>query len=398
MLRKRSNRKAFSFRGMFFCKIGKRFCEKGVILVGGKVGNTAEKISYSKKLSEMMDELHISQSKLGKAIGKSQKTVSRYVLGETLPDEETQIAIAEFIQGESVYDDFQHIPSESFAKLLEALLQEFRGEITQAQLAQRIGRYQKDISFYTYNAVKPDTKTQRDIIKVFYELCKAGHEISSRHFGTAVHLEYLLYGEDGNMTYLLDTADLKYGDKAGCGGFIRYMLSLPVKLLDFIINHFEAFYDEGLEICSDFTFRFQDLSYGIKLFRQLSKKQQAEIVEELEKDTFLGYPKHAGEWNFYKLMTTYRHVIATDMQKLQQDKRRIADGKEREDYIQQLECCMGRYNFRFSSDKEMIEEVRFKLTQTQYEWYVTLLFLVYWFKGKDFFQLCSQMQERIHNF
>ncbi|MBO4981049.1 MAG: helix-turn-helix transcriptional regulator [Lachnospiraceae bacterium] len=359
----------------------------------GRTDPMDKKVQYSKKLSEELDELCIRQSELGRGVGRSQKTISRYVLGETLPDEETQKAISEFIGERSVYENFHHIPSGEFARLLQFLLDEFKGEITQKQLAKKIGKYQKDISFYISNTIKADTRTQRDIIKVFYDLCKIGCDMSATHFGTAVNLRYLLYGEEEDTAYLLDTLGVQFGEQAVCSQFVQYYLTLPGTLQRFILEHFDAFYDQNLESILETDFQY--LSYGIELFRQLSEKKKKIIVDELERDAFMGFPASPRERWFYKLLTSYRNVIAFDLSEWMQERcYPIMDIKERQNVIRRIESRIG---MGVTEDRDIIREVKFKLRMTQYEWYLWSLFLIYQFQGKDLFLLCNRMIEIIHD-
>lgn len=344
------------------------------------------KKSYSEYLFRKLKELHITQEELAQVIDRKQKTVSRYVNGETLPDPAMREKIEAYLDSKSVYQGYRHMPANHFAKLLSSLLAEFKGEITQAQLAERIGKHQKNISLYTcMDGEKPDPQTQQAILQVFYELSlsKSGKYISGPHFGTAVRLDYLLHGDNGKFAELNLDEEITYGEESH-NELVDYLLTLPKDLLDFVLEHFSLFYDDSLELLTDYTFRFSYLSDGIRLFRRLTDRMEDTVLEELEAKSFLGFPGNHSELDFYNLITEYRLAVSTDFTKLSKGECYPVDAPDRNLLIRKIEeTCLHRYNFLLTSPSEMVEEIKFKLTMSPFEWYVTMLFMIYQHNGQD---------------
>lgn len=63
------------------------FHEQEIKRLRGLLNNS---ISYATKLSNKLDEMHVTQTELAKSCGVSQKTVSRYCNGDVIPDEVMQ--------------------------------------------------------------------------------------------------------------------------------------------------------------------------------------------------------------------------------------------------------------------------------------------------------------------
>lgn len=348
------------------------------------IPTTDDKTQYFRYLSKMLDELCISQPQLAKAIGRSQKTVSRYTLGESMPDQTTREAIEKFLTEKSVYYGFCHIPSEDFAKLLGTLLEEFKGTITQEQLAQKIGKYQKDISRYLYHLAKPDTKTQYDILNVFYSLCGMNGLFVSAHIGTGLYLQSLL--EEYCFTPFLGEEAPELGEKGVPGDFVQYCMNLPHRIQQLILDQFYAFFDNyGYEVyMHENPFFFYELATISDLFRQLSRQSRNTALAELEKDTFMGYPQNEAEYIFFEQITAYRQVILANpisiMTKSADSETPQAAPMEKEAMIMSFEsylslCCQ--------NEKDMIEELKYKLQMSRQEWYLWMLLLIYRFKGND---------------
>lgn len=133
----------------------------------------AEHLNFAENLKAAVSELGVTQAQLAKAIGKDQKTVGRYILGETYP-EGCIAQIAEYLGSRSVDDDFVHVPSEKF----EGLFSEIYGFLqdngmSEAEFAGMIGVSQKTLNNYkNYRFTKKkaltlSTETQRKIVDAF---------------------------------------------------------------------------------------------------------------------------------------------------------------------------------------------------------------------------------------
>lgn len=355
-----------------------------------------ERADYAAWLSKQLDELRISKSDLGKAVGKSPVTVRGYANGVSMPKEKTKAAIAAYIKERSVCNNFNHLPSEKFSLLLRTMLAEF--DVTESELAEKIGKYQKNISNYIWEAEKADTETQYHILQFFLALCETNNgRVFSEHAGTYLRLVNLL--ENGYLDdneYDLQTLEpealapsgTESGEKFYPSSDMEYLLSLPAKLQGFIIDHFAAFFDNCVPTTwVSYSFDFEMRKNYMELFRGLSEQDKKQIVSKLEKCTLLGYPKTDDEWWFYKQITAYRNVIYTNLQKLKQDDCFLSE-QNKGNYIKAYESVI---SLAIASDKEVVEEVKYKLTFTRYEWYIWMLFLISEFKGNDLNDIFCKM-------
>lgn len=338
----------------------------------------------------------VTQDELAKAISVNQKTISHYENAEirNLPDKEIIDAIRRFFHEKAEQlGDYKRFPDDEFAVLLNRLLEEF--ELSQAKLAKAIGKRQEDISNYISRKAVPDIWTQHKILRYFYRQSMSSTEYSSLHFGTAVHLEYLLYGVESSAAYF-DEQGVKIGDTASVRECIRYILTLPVPLQEFILKHLEAFYDNTLEIFHfEYRFDFHFLSYAIELFRQLNEEKRRVIVCELEQDAFMGYPESDAEHFFFGQITAYRSVMHTNIEHLKQSDCDSRNKKGMTAFVTSFEHAVNQFGI---GDQDFIEEVTFKLTLTRHEWYVWMLLLIYIFKGHGIWQIINRMMDMIHGF
>lgn len=339
----------------------------------------------------------ISQDELAKAIGVNQKTISHYENAEirNLPNEEIIDAINRFFYEKAEQlDDYRGLDANDFAKKLNILLGEF--EMSQAKLAKVIGKRQEDISNYISRKAVPDIWTQHKILRYFYRQSMSSGVYSTLHFGTAVHLDNLLHGEESSAAYFIDEQGVKIGDTACDRECTQYILTLPVPIQDFILNHLEAFYDNTMEIFNfECKFDFHFLSYAIELFRQLDEEKRKTIVCELERDAFMGYPETDKEYVFFNQITAYRSVIHTDIERLKQSDRDSRNKKDMTAFVKSFDHAVNQFGI---SDRDFIEEVTFKLTLTRHEWHVWMLLLIYTFKGHEVWQISDLMLDMIHGF
>ncbi|MDE6731494.1 MAG: helix-turn-helix domain-containing protein, partial [Oscillospiraceae bacterium] len=134
----------------------------------------SEHIYFAENLKAAVSELSVTQAELARAIGKDQKTVGRYISGETYP--EGSIAqIAEYLANRSVDDDiFAHIPSEKFEKLFSDIcifLQDNKMSETEfaemAQISQKTLNNYKNYHFNNKKTLRLSTETQHKIVDAF---------------------------------------------------------------------------------------------------------------------------------------------------------------------------------------------------------------------------------------
>lgn len=341
-----------------------------------------QKLSYGEALQKTLKELHITQAELAKALGINPRLISRYVQEETMPSKETRQAIAAFITEHSTYCGYQRMTAETFRRVLQDLLNEFQGEITQRQLGEAIGKTQNKICYYTSGEEIPDTKLQYELLMGIYQLASKQTVYTNAHLDTLVRLEELLGIDYGQRVALL-TSRMKENYKLpeNLGEFIPYMLSLPEKLRDVVLEHFETFYDDklwGYGAWNKPELHGHLFSEGIKLFRALTGEQQAYIVSKLEPETHLHFPEKAYERTEYRKIASYLQLTTMDLQtsSLSNPGKTFGSTTEAE-YIRQMENLLAHPNSRLLKQEEIIEEIAFKLSQTPYEWYVSMLLYIY---------------------
>lgn len=367
--------------------------------------NTEDKIQktmeYSKWLAEQLKELCINQSELAAAVGRTQKTISRYVHGENMPDEATKSAINAFIEERSVYDGFRHIPSKEFSDILSHLLKEF--DVSQVELAKQIGKYQRNISDYICKAGKTDTKAgkadtkmQKEILLHFLVCYLPYNTISSVHFGTQVQLNYLLTGHINDWD-----KDIRFGESIDISPSIEYLLSLPTEIQKLIIDNIYAFSDNSV-----LDYFYGDNSFGddssyyedyfalykscVNLFSRLSDQNKDEIKSELENDAFVGYPENEKEQRFFKLIAAYYNIIEYRARNF--EKNQLSDEKERDNYIMEFESAMEDAGTDIES---LIDEVQCKLYLPPELLYIWMLFIIYTYKGYDLILLKYTMSQML---
>lgn len=119
-----------------------------------------EIIEYGKWLESKLSELSISQAQLAQAVGKSQKTISRYINGEntSLPDDKTRKKIEEYFESFSKYMGWKVMSPRNFGIRIQQRLHS--SKITQAELAKMIGTDQRTVSGYINGTIKTNVKEQ----------------------------------------------------------------------------------------------------------------------------------------------------------------------------------------------------------------------------------------------
>ncbi len=364
-----------------------------------------QKLSYGEALQKQLTQLHISQEELALALGVTPKTIGRYVQDITRPNKEKRQAIALFIADKSSFGAYEYMPPEKFVPLLNSLLAEFKGEVSQRMLADAIGKYQKNISNYTClsDPDKPDTKTQFCILNFFHARCSQNGLLNGGHFDTAVKLERLLYGERGAYACFLEQFRDVFGITDDKGPFYAYALSLPTRLRNLILEYFDIFFDDLTHLHSHEPIvhtMHHTLSDGIRLFRQLTKEQQELMVAKLEEDTFIGYPKGGfgvpetspGALIYSRLEGFYK-IIQMDLPKMRSREATPAPDRQTEaEYIKKIENVLTYYSDRMLMQEGIIQEIEFKLTLSSYEWYISMLMYIYHYKNKDLETLYKEMR------
>lgn len=136
----------------------------------------AEHCYFAENLKAAVSELAVTQAELARAVGKDQKTVGRYISGETYP-EGCVAQIAEYLASRSVDNDFVHIPSEKFEKLFSDIYDFLQDNgIPETEFAEMIGISQKTLNNYknyhlnNKKTLRLSTETQHKIVDAFERL------------------------------------------------------------------------------------------------------------------------------------------------------------------------------------------------------------------------------------
>lgn len=139
-----------------------------------------EHIYYAENLKAAVEELAVTQAELARAIGKDQKTVGRYINGETYP-KGSVVQIAEYLLSRLVDNrEFVHIPSEKFEELFSEIYDFLQDNgVHEAEFAKMLGISQKTLNNYHNRRfkkgepIKLSTETQHKIIDAFEKLGKS---------------------------------------------------------------------------------------------------------------------------------------------------------------------------------------------------------------------------------
>ncbi|MDE7360452.1 MAG: hypothetical protein K2N38_00785 [Oscillospiraceae bacterium] len=189
-----------------------------------------EQLNYSDRLKAVTGELCVTQAQLAKAISKDQKTVSRYINGETYPAG-CIAEIEEYLLSRCCLEDvgFLHIPSEEFDGLFSDIYDFLQDNgIRETALAQKIGISQKTLNNYhnrRFNKGRPvmvSTETQYKIVDAFMDYDRELLDKSNNEYN-AIWRRLSAYCYGGKLqsvsdtwTYLIDSL------RAGRGNFFVY--------------------------------------------------------------------------------------------------------------------------------------------------------------------------------
>lgn len=161
----------------FFGNLVYNVSKKGAVNLNLDTKALTEHIYFAENLKAAVEELAVTQAQLAEAIGKNQKTVGRYIFGETYP-EGSVARIAEYLLSRSVDENyFVHIPSEKFEEFFSNIYNFFQDNgIHEAEFAKMIGISQKTLNKYhnyrfkTGETLKLSTEMQHKIIDAFGEV------------------------------------------------------------------------------------------------------------------------------------------------------------------------------------------------------------------------------------
>lgn len=405
---------------------------------------SAEDRKYITELAETIKELVISKSELAKLIEVSDKTVSRYFAEQSKIKNENKKKIQELIETRSKYGEYKHKPTEIFAKLFQRLLDEFKEEITQEELAKLAGfSGQSQISKISSGEKQLSTEDQYNILSIFLSLCtnQNAHNIMifdaenifSKHYNTARELYGTLYG---NINSFEDFEEYEknneYSNYAIKLTLINYFTTLPYEAQEIIINAPDAFFD-SLQILyfadspiypnvSSFLNRFREIPFNARHWFQ------SELEQLVTKKKVFSYYDFKDNWKLFDIVTQYRKMIKNARD------RRIADPRgaiiyfgERIDGYEQIEnysidnlknedkdknIDIAKQTMKFErvihdlivndnrfSTEEMIDyiidDIEARLVMSPYEWYMWMLYASYLFAYQEDSEIFDLMNKVI---
>lgn len=215
-----------------------------------------EQINYAARLKILTNELCVTQAQLANALGKDQKTVCRYISGETYPADSIA-EIEKYLLSRCCLEDvyFLHIPSEEFDALFSdiyGLLQ--KKGIRETAFAKRLGISQKTLNNYHNHRFKTgrplalSTEMQYRIAEAFTDYGKELFGADNAEYNS-VHrrlsaCSYSLRGVSDAWTYLIDALG------SGRGNFFVYApekFELVLRYLAKLIALFNSVEDRVIE-------------------------------------------------------------------------------------------------------------------------------------------------------
>lgn len=349
----------------------------------------------------------ISLTDYAKGMGVSYSKIYRWVSG----DEKMRISemgkITRFLETGITYKGYKRMSNNDFSELLYGLLVEFSDEITQQELADKVGVTQKTINEYQNSKTTPSVavEMQYKILCVFFGMCFTDNgECLAAHRNTMLKLaERGLNGailDENDMdlfSSFVHTATIKETEI-----FMQY--SYPVQCV--LLAHFKAFFYDYDTVA--------DKIACINQFRKLSAEQQNTFIvrlkESISNKTYQRCNDLAiGEcedelWRdfFFDMITEYR-----DMIKMLRDNPNImTQAKKQKKSEKQFERNRTQFQRKFSVVIEETERftcgnydsditfqaVNFKLTLSYIEWYVWMLINLSERNEKDIFDMLLELK------
>lgn len=260
-------------------------------------------INYSEHLKAAVEELSVTQAQLANAIGKDQKTVGRYITGETYP-QSCIVEIEEYLLSRCCIKDnsFFHIPSKKFDEFFSAIYDFLQDNgIHESAFAKKIGIAQKTLNNYhnfrfkTGQPLKLSTETQYRIVKAFTDFGEELlYEDNIRYDTIVSDLRYYRSGSRVSSVYetwtrLIDS--LKIGK---CNFFTYELDKLELicfylcKLIDFLDSIESCIYDEYI-LQGSCPFYAPPVGIASIDFLREFQKEKSEFIEtEMSKDGIKG--------------------------------------------------------------------------------------------------------------
>lgn len=338
----------------------------------------------------------------------SYSKICKWVSGDEKMSISDMGKITRFLETGITYKGYKRMSNNDFSELLYELLVEFSDEITQQELADKIGVTQKTINEYQNSKTTPSVavEMQYKILCVFYGMCFTDNgECLATHRKTMLQLAKqglngIIFDEDENdmdlFSSCIHTSEIKETEI-----FMQY--SYPVQCI--LLAHFKAFFYDYDNVA--------DKIACINQFRRLSAEQQnvfiVRLKESISNETYqrcndLAIGECEGElWRdfFFDMITEYRDMIKmlrdnpnimTQAKKQRKSEKQIARNRTQFQrkfsvVIEETErFTCGNYDSNIT-----FQAVNFKLTLSYIEWYVWMLINLSEQNEKDIFDMLLEL-------
>ncbi|MBR6872110.1 MAG: helix-turn-helix transcriptional regulator [Ruminococcus sp.] len=409
-----------------------------------------DSIQYIERVVPVLKKLKIKQKDVADLLGLSEEHVSRIFRGECGIKEEYRKIIDDLIEERSSQSLLYSMPEEDFRHMLEKLLKEFDGVITQDEIAKAAGfSGQPQISRIRKGIRQLTAEEKHNLLSVFLRLCifqDNGTEIGfhpvnvyTDHYDTACELYFILYEESCLFDEFDSYKEKEFSNFAIKMTLINYFMSLPYQAQELILDHPSAFfdslqilnYDKYTDCYSDteeaiypsaarFLGEFNKLSHERRVtFQFLFEKLCAEgLVFSYRDDDFY--------WEQFDMITQYRKMERSARDRRIKDSTVFEIGKRDNGYEPECSYSIDDLKDRekdkaVNKDKQfhrfeavihdlinfdrthyaspddltdvIIDDIDYRLTMSPYEWHIWMLYASYVFVFQEDDSIYKLMQE-----
>lgn len=405
------------------------------------MSNNNNNNDYGTWLSESINELNIKQNELAKSVGCSPITIRRYCEEINKPNNEMKDKISAYLREKEKYKEYKHIPSKDFGKLLEKLMEDFKGELTETELAEKVGLKggNSAISKIESNDKKITTELQ---YKILYQLLLSCYSLPSeprfgfdpsqfhgKKYETAKKIYRKLFNNVDIFDYF---EEYDKEDKLSLYSIKRelidYFVTLSPDAQDLITSAPLAFidsmkalwfaYDYHYVSAETFIVKFNDLpsiALSGNIIEDNPRMRFQHRLEELIMDRkILSYYDSENCWELFEMVTDYRYMMKNSRNRRLSDPSgaRIAFGrplndfkpvyqdlhsdriidrdkqvKKFEEILHSFEDIIWDYEFNEETLKEFIntlkKDIDYRLKMSPWEWYMWMLYSSYVFMEQE---------------
>ncbi len=285
-----------------------------------------EELDYGERLGLRLKDLAITEKELAEAVGCNVKTIGRYIQNAYTPSQKISKRIESYLKRKSCYECYRHIPSGKFAEMTKRYLEHFKNEITQQELAEKVGMSgQSEISKIVNHKKNLTSEEQYTILLEFLKLCyKPGKSIFSsaknihlcdrKIADEIIRLIREPHNRDEFIEYYMAEYDIdEQPDTNIMDIAIEKIMDYSVEKQDMILENHLAFFDSA-QIIYDDDGEFlsaRDLVDSFRIF--LSPKKKVRFIRGLEilahKKQLFSYHNNTDHWVLFEMVTHYRNMI-----------------------------------------------------------------------------------------